>query len=132
MALENSWACRKVSIKLRPFGGKDALRGKGASSGGYPLIDRTYEVQPEILEKKGYKLDEESWILEAEYEEIGDYPPAMTVSPQQKIGAVIELFDDGETNVSPQSYVQALAVATELDRLSAQRTPILTPITIRP
>jgi hypothetical protein len=70
-------------------------------------------------------------VLEAEYEEIGDYPLAMTVSPQQKVGVVVELIDEGEAGLSAQSYVQALPISLELDRLSALGTPILTPITIR-
>jgi hypothetical protein len=131
MALADSWACRKVGIKVRPFGSEEALRGGGVAHGGYPIVDRTFDIHPDVLVGNSYVLSDELWVLEAEYKEIGDYPPAMTVSPQQKIGAVLELIDAGESGVSAQSYVQAHPIAHELDRLSALATPILTPITIR-
>lgn len=132
MALADSWACRKVGIKVRPFGAEEALRGGGVAHGGYPLIDRSFDIALATLNEKKFRISDDLWVLEAEYEEIGEYPPAMTVSPQQKVGVVIELVDVGESPVSPQSYVQALPIAAELDRLSAVSSPILTPITIRP
>lgn len=131
MALTDSWACRKVAIKVRPFGAEEALRGGGVAHGGYPLIDRTFDIHPSVLKEKGYEPNDEMWVIEAEYEEIGDYPPAMTVSPQQRIGAVVELSDAADSPVSPQSFVQALSIASELDRLSALSSSILTPITIK-
>jgi len=132
MALADSWACRKVGIRVRPFGAEEALRGGGGTHGGYPLIDRTFDIHPNTLKGKEFTISDELWVLEADYEEIGEYPPAMTVSPQQRIGAVIELVDAAESPLSPQSYVQALPIASELDRLSALAAPLLTPITIRP
>lgn len=130
MALADSWACRKVGIRVRPFGAKEALRGGGRAHGGYPLIDRNFDIHPDNLEPE-FTLTDELWVLEADYEEIGEYPPGMTISPQQRIGAVIELVDEAEAPVSPQSYVQALPIAAELDRLSAMATPLMTPIAIR-
>jgi hypothetical protein len=131
MALADSWACRKVGMRVRPFGGEEALRGGGGTHGGYPLIDRTFDIHPDRLAEKNFTIGDELWVLEAEYEEIGEYPPAMTMSPQQRVGAVIELLDAAASPVSPQSYVQALPIAAELDRLSSVATPLMTPILIR-
>lgn len=131
MALGESWACRKVATKVRPFGAKAALLGGGQSHGGYPLIDRTFDIHPSVLTKKGHSLSEDLWVVEVEYEEIGDYPPAMTISPQQRVGAVFELADVGKEPLSPQTYVQSLPIAADLDRLSALSTPILSPIAVR-
>ena len=131
MALAESWACRKVGVRIRPFGAASALRGGGVAHGAYPLIDRSFDIDVDGLEEKGFSASEELWVLEAEYEEIGEYPPAMTVSPQQKVGVVVELVDSGDVSVSPQSFVQALPIAAELDRLSALVAPIMAPISIR-
>jgi hypothetical protein len=131
MALADSWACRKVGIRVRPFGGEEALRGGGGTHGGYPIIDRMFDIHPDKLEEKKFTLSGDLWILEADYDEIGEYPPGMTVSPQQRVGAVIELFDADASPESPQSYVQALPIASELDRLSAIAAPLMTPIAIR-
>ena len=71
----------------------------------------------------------ESFLIE--YEEIGEYPPAMTVSSQQRVGVVLELRDAGETPASPQPFVQALPVAVDMVRLSVLQQPIQPPIVIR-
>lgn len=131
VALVDSWACRKVSLKVRPFGGEVALRGGGNASGAYPLIDRIQDISPKTLEEKGFVVTDSLWVLEVEYEEIGAYPPAMTVSAQQRVGVVIELFDAGEPATSPQAAIQALPVAMDMLRLSVLQQPIQTPIVIR-
>ncbi|WP_437797173.1 S8 family serine peptidase [Sorangium sp. So ce693] len=130
-ALVDSWACRKVSLRVRPFGGEAALRGGGNASGAYPLIDRLMDISPKVLEEKGIVAADAPWIIEVEYEEIGAYPPAMTVSAQQRVGVVIELFDAGENATSPQAAIQALPVAMDMLRLSVLQQPIQTPIVIR-
>ncbi len=116
---------------MRPFGGDDALRGVGNASGAYPLLDRHYDLAPAALEEKGFSVSEAPWVFEVEYDEIGEYPPAMTVSSQQRVGVVLELVDMGETPTSPQAFVQALPVAVDMARLSVLQQPIQTAITIR-
>lgn len=132
IALVDSWACRKVAVKVRPFGGENpALRGGGnARIGAYPLIDRQHDISPKVLEQS-YAITDSQWILEVEYDEIGEYPPAMTVSPQQRIGVVLELFDAGDTAMSPQAAIQALPVAMNMHRLGVLQQPMQTPILIR-
>jgi hypothetical protein len=129
--LVDSWACRKVSIKIRPFGATEALLGGGTASGAYPLIDRDFDIHPSTLTGKGFSPTDALWILESEYDEIGEYPPAMTVSPLQRVGAVLELSDASEQAHSPQAYVQALPLAVGLDRLSVLNQPLQAPITIK-
>ena len=132
IALANSWACRKVLLKIRPFGGPDALRGGGQSRGGYPLIDRDWEISLDALAKAGCEPSDDLWVLEVEYEEIGEYPPAMTVSPQQRVGVALEVYDNSQAPVSPQLAVQSLPLASELIRLSILDQRIETPITVQP
>jgi hypothetical protein len=131
IALVDSWACRKVTLKVRPFGADDALRGVGNASGAYPLLDRGYGLAPATLGKKGFVVSDAPWIFEVEYDEIGEYPPAMTVSSQQRVGVVLELRDAGETPASPQPFVQALPVAVDMVRLSVLQQPIQPPVTLR-
>lgn len=131
-ALVESWACRKVSFRLRPFGLVAALHGKrGPASGGYPILDRTFDIEPSVLTGKKFEPSDDPWILEVEYEEIGEYPPAMTISPQQRVGLVIELWDDAPEPTSPQPFVQLSAFAIELDRLSVLQEPLQAAVVIR-
>jgi hypothetical protein len=130
-ALTHSWACRKVATKVRPFGAAEALTGGGAAKGGYPLLDREFQVGIAELERKGFVPSSQDWIIECEYEEIGAYPPAMTFSAQQKVGIVIELRDAGEHGVGPQAYVQASPSAVFLDRLSVLHQPLEAPVSIK-
>jgi Subtilase family len=131
IALVDSWACRKVALKVRPFGGEAALRGGGNARGAYPLIDRLQPISPKALEEKGFVVADSSWVVEVEYEEIGEYPLAMTVSSQQRVGVVLELFDGSGNPTSPQESIQALPVAMDMLRLAVLQQPIQTPITIR-
>ena len=130
-ALSDSWGCRKVAIKVRPFGASAALLGGGAAIGSYPLIDRTFNIRPSLLTEKDFDVTDGAWVLECEYDEVGEYPPAMTVSAQQRVGVVVELWDGAEKPESPQPYVQALPVAAQLDRLSILQAPLEAPITIK-
>lgn len=130
-ALSDLWGCRKVSIKVRPFGAAAALLGGGTAHGSYPLIDRTFDISSTTLAKKNFEEADAEWVLECEYEEVGEYPPAMEISNQQRVGVVVELWDDGEQPTSPQPFIQALPVALELDRLSVLQQPFEVPVTIR-
>ncbi len=130
-ALLDSWGCRKVGIKVRPFGATEALLGGGTAHGSYPLIDRAFDIRPSRLVEKGFEITDSAWVLECEYEEVGEYPPAMTVSNQQRVGVVVELWDDAEQPVSPQAFIQRLPVALELDRLSVLQQPFEIPIIIK-
>lgn len=128
---ESSWGCRKVNLKLRPFSHVVALRGGGSAEGAYPLIDRVFNIHPGHLKEKDFQLTDERWIIEVDYEEVGAYPPAMTFSPQQRVGVVIELLDESERSVSPQAALQALPIAAEMVRLSLLQQQLQVPVLLR-
>jgi hypothetical protein len=130
-ALSDLWGCRKVGIKVRPFGATAALLGGGAAAGSYPLVDRTFDISLRTLAEKKFEPVDADWVLECDYEEVGEYPPAMTISNQQRVGVVVELWDEAEQPVSPQAFVQALPVALELNRLSVLQHPLEVPVVIK-
>jgi hypothetical protein len=78
-----------------------------------------------------FEVTDGAWVLECEYDEVGEYPPAMTVSAQQRVGVVVELWDGAEQPESPQAYIQALPIAAQLDRLSILQGPLEAPVTIK-
>lgn len=130
-ALVDSWACRKVGLKVRPFSGEDALRGGGVAKGAYPLIDRTFDIRLDQLSDDGFAVADALWTIEAEYEDIGEYPPAMVISPQQRLGVVIELWDESENPVSPQAAIQSLPISIQMDRLGLLQVPLQAPVRIK-
>lgn len=130
-ALTESWAARRVSVRVRPCGGKDALRGGGTADGAYPIVDRTFKIGPAHLEEKGYPVADEMWIVEAEYAQVGEYVLGRVTPDAQRVGVVLELFDAEEDGVSPQAFVQALPIAEQLKRLSVPDLPIPIPIPVR-
>ena len=130
-ALVDSWACRKVALKVRPFSGEDALRGGGVAKGAYPLIDRTFDIRLDQLSDDGFAVADALWTIEAEYEDIGEYPPAMVISPQQRLGVVIELWDESENPVSPQAAIQSLPISIQMDRLGLLQVPLQAPVRIK-
>lgn len=130
-ALTEHWAIRKVLAKVRPFGSNEAIRGGETAVGGYPMIDRSLDVSIAALSAKQFKPNDELWILECEYESLGPDPVGMTVSPQQRVGAILVLYDESESPVSPQPLIQAMPIAVEMDRLSVQ-APLNAPILVKP
>ena len=130
-ALLDSWACRKVGIRVRPFSSKDALRGGGTAKGAYPLIDRTFDVHLDHLSKDGFAATEALWSIEADYENIGEYPPAMVITPQQRVGIVIKLWDESERPISPQAAIQSLPISLQMDRLGVLQVPLQVPVGVR-
>jgi hypothetical protein len=130
-ALTEFWAVRKVLAKVRPFGANESIRGGENAVGGYPMIDRSLDISIDALSAKQFKPSDELWILECEYESLGPDPVGMTVSPQQRVGAILILSDEGESPVSPQPLIQGLPIAQQMDRLSLQ-APLSTPLLVKP
>jgi hypothetical protein len=126
----NVWACRKISLQLRPSLDAAALPAVGKATGAYPLIDKTYDLSVKHLESLNVKLDIDELVLEVAYEEVAPYPPSMTIDEQQRVSIAWELFDDSVASVSPQVSVQALAVTGTMIRLGGMRQPIWSPIRI--
>jgi len=95
------------------------------------MIDRTYDLDLKRFTERGISFDSDTAILELSYSQTADYHPAISFSPQQKIGLSLELFDEFESPSSPQAYVQALPMAKTMTRLSIQSVPLATPVLIR-
>lgn len=127
-ALTESWATRKVQVRLRPFGGEKALVGGGSADGAYPIIHRQLEISLARLAEGEFVVSDAPWILEVEYDQIGEYAIGRITPPSQRVGLVVELLDAGEKPESPQAHVQALAMAIQMDRLSLPDLPLRTPI----
>ena len=98
----NVWACRKVGVQLRPSIDDDALPAEGKATGAYSLIDKTYDLSTEHLEKLKIKLDKDELVLEVSYQETAPYPPSMTIDEHQRVSLVWELVDESVPNVSPR------------------------------
>jgi hypothetical protein len=122
------WACRKIKLQLRPSLDADAPRARGNASGAYPLIDKVYDMSADRLEKLGVDLTDE-WVLEVAYEDVAPYPP-VRVAEQQRVSVALELFDAGETPLSPQAAVQAMPLTGTMIHLGGMKQPIWSPIKI--
>lgn len=125
---EGTWGCRKVNVKLRPFGAAAALRGAGNAPGAYPIVDRIYEISPAHLTESGFTITDNYWVVEVDYEDIGEYPIGMTFSTQQRVGVAMEL-SDLEGNESPQDALQSLPISSEMTRFTTLQVPLHTPST---
>ena len=129
-AAQGSWACRKIVPRL--YLGPDAQSATAprGSHPTFPVIDRHYALDRyKPGEKKAAEGD--LWLLEISYDEIFPYPPGMDFDPRQRVAFAAELFDQGAAAVDPQSAMQALPIASTLNRLSIQPTAIRTPIVIK-
>lgn len=127
---QDVWACRRVSLQLRASLGGKALRTRGEGVGAYPLIDRTYDLSAHHLAETKVYPTGDTWVLEIGYGEVAPYPPAMRVDEQQRVGVVVELFDQDAGGDSPQMAVQALPSIHPMVHLGGIKQPIWAPIRI--
>jgi hypothetical protein len=127
-AAPDTWACRKVSVQLRPSLDAYAPRGRGNASGAYPLLDKVYDLGADRRRKLEGALDSDEWVLEVAYEDVAPYPPLMRVEEQQRVSVVFELFDEGDSAVSPQLAVQAMSLTKTMIQLGGMKQPIWSPI----
>lgn len=130
-AVRDLWATRKVTAHLRAAPGEKALRGSRGAHASYPKIDRTYDLSRDKIAKLDPQPTESLWDLELSYEQIAEYHPAITFSPQQRVAFAAELRDVGEKPVSPQGAVQALPAAASMTRLGVPTVPAAVPIIVR-
>lgn len=123
------WACRKVEAQLKPgmADDLDAARGSNNPHRTYPVIDRRYDLKKAL---KGLNPDGDAWLLEVSYTELGmaEYYLGVSPDPSQKVGLAAEMYDSGNAPIAPHQFLQALPVASVLDRLSIINPPIRTPI----
>jgi hypothetical protein len=123
------WTCRKVNVTLHPGPEANGLKGR-RDHATYPLFFREYKLG-------GYApgsqraAEDDLWVVELGYEEIFDYPPAMDFDPRQRVAFAAELIDRDSDPVDPQRSIQALPIATSMNRFSVQSAPVRTPVIVR-
>jgi hypothetical protein len=130
-AVRTIWATRKVTTRLRASANGKALRGSQTDHASYPLIDRTYDLTAEKLATLDPAPDSDLWLLELAYEQIAEYSPAITFTPQQRVAFAAELFDASARPISPQDSIQRLPAAATMNRLSVPPSPISSPVILR-
>jgi hypothetical protein len=129
-AVSDLWSTRKIAVHLKPDPSSLSLHGSRAGQGSYPLIERTYDLQKL---PQGSSVDGDIWLIEISYEQIADYYPGITFTPQQRVAFAAEISDLGQNNrVSPQAAVQALPISLTMTRLSVPPQTVRTPVVIRP
>ncbi len=128
-AIPNIWATRRISGQLRPGVDVTALRPRtvGAAST-YPLIERHYNLR---RLPKDVEISDDIWLFELSYQQIAEYHPAISFSPQQRVALAAELIDRGPKRVSPQSAIQALPISQTMVRLSIPPVVVRTPVMLR-
>jgi hypothetical protein len=125
------WACRKVTIQLRPTLEAAAPRAAhGNASGAYPLIDRHYDFGKEHLLELGIQLASDEWVLEIGYEDIAPYPPQLIIDEHQRVSVALELSDKGDTAESPQAAIQAMPMVQSMVKLGGMKQPVWMPIKV--
>jgi hypothetical protein len=127
-AVHHIWASRKVNAQLRAGPDTEALRSSRTGHNSYPLVDRLYDLKR--LPANVKPLDD-LWLLELSYNIIADQYPAIDFSPIQRVAFAAELFDQDEKPVSPQPAIQALPIATTMQRLSVTAVPIRNLVAIK-
>jgi hypothetical protein len=127
-AVEHLWASRKVNVQLRAQLETRAFTSSRGSHRTYPLTDRVYHLDrgPE-----GVDVTEDLWVLEISYEQAAEYYPALSFSPQQRVGIAAEIWDDAEKPVSPQPMLQALPAVALMTRLSVNPNLVRAPVVLK-
>lgn len=130
-AAPSAWASRDVTMVLKPTLGEDAIRGKGRSSGTYPITDRVWRLDRDGNDEPRPTPPDGEWVVELFYEDVGPYPATLQIPPQQRVGLVMELFDDSDAPVSPQEALQKLPIASTMIQLAGVTHEIQVPVKIR-
>jgi hypothetical protein len=129
-AAQVGWACRKVRPVLHLGPDVPSVRARAGTHPTFPVIDRHYALD-RYKPGRDKPAEGDLWLLEIAYDEIAPYPPAMDFDPRQRVAFAAELVDQGEAAIDPQAAMQALPIATTMNRLSIQSTPIRSPIIIK-
>ncbi len=128
-AVKQLWATRDISARLKMHPEAPAQRtARLKAHGSYPLLERIYDLRkiPANL-----KVEGDSWLVEIEYSQTAEYYPAMTFPPQQRVAFAAELFDIGNTKLSPQSHLQSLSTTQTMTRLSVPPAVARTPVVLK-
>ena len=126
-AFPNVYGCRRVDFKLKPTPDADGIRGSRGAHGSYPLRVRTYGLKSAF--ENGLTKDD-FWTVELSYDEMCDYPPTQTFTPEQRVSFALRLRDR-EGGVSPQPAVQAITAIGTMTRLSAAPIPVQVAVAVK-
>lgn len=119
-AVVDIWSCRSLTAKLKPSASAQALKAStNPSRGNSPVIDRTYDLSKARLQADNVQPTDDSWIVELSYEDAAVPPQGNRFDPQQRVGFVAELFDEGTGGGAPHSEIQKLKAFETMTRLSA-------------
>ncbi len=124
------WACRRVRTVLRPGPEATALRSPRGLHESYPLLLKDYNLQP-YGAGQPKEAEGDLWLVELSYDEIFVTPPGTIFDPGQRVAFVAELIDFDDEPLDPQAALQALPIASSMNRLSVQAAPIRNPIILR-
>jgi hypothetical protein len=125
------WACRRLEAVLKTGPEGRSVRAPSGRHQSYTLLDRTYTKLKQFAPDGEHAAGGDMWILRLRYEEAAPYAPGRVVDPRQRVAFAAELIDLGDDPVDPQDAVQALPAAEYMVRLSAQPTPLRTPVVVR-
>jgi hypothetical protein len=125
-----TWACRKVQAVLHLSPDTRGVRAPTGRHHSHPVIDRLYNLG-KFKPGNEKAAEGDVWLLELSYDEVAPYPPGMDFDPRQRVAFAAEVFDVGERHIDPQAAMQALPIASTMNRLSIQPTPIRTPVILR-
>jgi hypothetical protein len=93
------------------------------------VIDRSYDLRKL---PKNVKVDGDVWLLELSYEQTADYHVGMTFTPQQRVAFCAEVFDRGDSPVSPQVAIQSLPSSVTMTRLGIPPQSIKAAVVVKP
>ena len=77
-AFPNVYGCRRVDFKLKRNPDADAVQGSRGSHASYPLRIRTYGLKKTLDDGL---VEDDLWTIELSYEEMCDYPPTQSFTP---------------------------------------------------
>lgn len=129
-AAQATWTCRKIKAVLHLGPEATYLRAPAGAHETYPLIHREYSLS-KYAPGNNKEAEGDLWLLELSYEEVFAYPPGMDFYPRQRIAFAAEIIDLAENPVDPQSAMQALPIATSMNRLSIQPAAVRNPVIVR-
>jgi hypothetical protein len=130
-AVRDLWSTRTVSPKLkRNAYSRSQTPMRDGHSETYPIIERRYDLSKRPSGSSEAE-DEDFWLIEMEYHQIAEYHPAMIFPPQQRVAFAAEIFDDGDSQVSPQSILQSMPMTQSMIRLSIPPAVARMPVVLK-
>lgn len=126
-AFPNVYGCRRIALKFRTAPDQDAVRPSRGGHNSYPVRIKRYPLRRAY---DGSRARDDLWLIELSYEEMCDYAPVQSFTPEQRVSIAVRLYDR-QGRVSPQQAVQEHPMAVSMTRLSATPIPARVPVVVR-